>query len=105
MNWLIVTDLDGTLLDDEYMNSKAGAAIDTISASYGDARVALASSKTPSEMIDLVRHCESDPVLIFENGSGIAWREESLCRPGRPRRGGVGLECLGTPYPEVRGAR
>ena len=104
MNWLIVTDLDGTLLDDEYLNAKASAAIDTISACYGDARVALASSKTPAEMIDLVRHCESDPVLIFENGSGIAWREATLCRPGRQRLGGFEVDCFGTPYPEVLGA-
>jgi mannosyl-3-phosphoglycerate phosphatase len=101
MNWLIVTDLDGTLLDDGYLNAKAGAALDTIADGYTDTRIALASSKTPTEMIELVRHCDSDPVLIFENGSGMAWREAVLCRPGEKRLDGFEVELFGRPYADV----
>jgi mannosyl-3-phosphoglycerate phosphatase len=101
MNWLIVTDLDGTLLDDGYLNAKAGAALDTIAGGYTDTRIALASSKTPAEMIELVQHCDSDPVLIFENGSGMAWREPVLCRPGEKRLDGFEVDLFGRPYAEV----
>lgn len=101
MDWLIVTDLDGTLLDDQYLSVKAGAAIDTISATYAGARIALASSKTPTEMIELVGRCRSDPVLIFENGAGMAWREPVLCRLGSEKIGEFELERFGKPYAEV----
>ena len=101
MNWLIVTDLDGTLLDDDYHYAQAAEALDTIAGSYPDARTALVSSKTPAEMIELARRCRSEPVLIFENGSGMAWREHVLCRPGRERQEEFELECFGRPYPEV----
>ncbi|MGD8418626.1 MAG: HAD-IIB family hydrolase [Pseudomonadales bacterium] len=103
MNWLIVTDLDGTLLDDGYPSVHAGAAIDTIAASYDDAWIALASSKTPAEMMELVGHCRTEPILIFENGSGMAWREAVLCRPGGSRLGDYELECFGRPYADVLG--
>jgi mannosyl-3-phosphoglycerate phosphatase len=101
MNWLIVTDLDGTLLDDDYLNVKAGAAIDTIANGYVDARIALVSSKTPAEMIELVRHCRSDPILIFENGTGMAWHEPVLCRPGSSRLDRFEVDRFGLPYAEV----
>lgn len=101
MDWLIVTDLDGTLLDDDYPVTSAGVAIDTIAAAYPQARIALASSKTPVEMIDLVQRCQSDPILIFENGSGMAWREPVLCRPGSQRIGDFEMDCFGKPYAEV----
>lgn len=103
MNWLIVTDLDGTLLDDGYPSVDAGAAIDTIAASHDDAWIALASSKTPAEMIELVSHCRTEPILIFENGSGMAWREAVLCRPGSSRLGDYELETFGLPYADVVG--
>lgn len=101
MSWLIVTDLDGTLLDDDHPVVDAGAAIDSLAASYRDAIIALASSRTPAEMIELVSHCHSDPVLIFENGSGLAWRESVLCRPGSERIGDYELECFGLSYPDL----
>jgi len=104
MNWLIVTDLDGTLLDDRYPSGKAGAAIDAVSTAHPDARVALASSKTPAEMIDLAEHCRSDPILIFENGTGMLWREHVLCRPGSEKIGDWELERFGKPYAEVLSA-
>ncbi len=101
MNWLIVTDLDGTLLDDDYLYAQAAQALDTIAGSYPDAHTALVSSKTPAEMIELAGRCQSDPILIFENGSGMAWRERVLCRPGNQRQDGFEIESFGTPYPEV----
>jgi mannosyl-3-phosphoglycerate phosphatase len=101
MNWLIVTDLDGTLLDDDYLYAQAAQALDTIAEAYPEARMALASSKTPAEMIELAGRCASDPILIFENGSGMAWRESTLCRPGSERQDGFEIECFGRPYAEV----
>ena len=101
MNWLIVTDLDGTLLDDDYLYGQAAQALDRIATGYPDAQTALVSSKTPAEMIELAGRCESDPILIFENGSGMAWRERVLCRPGHERLEGFEIESFGTPYPEV----
>ncbi|MGE0624429.1 MAG: HAD-IIB family hydrolase [Pseudomonadales bacterium] len=101
MNWLIVTDLDGTLLDDGYPVVDAASAIDNLAASHEDAIIALASSKTPAEMIDLVSHCCADPVLIFENGSGLAWRESVLCRPGSERFADYELECFGLRYADL----
>jgi mannosyl-3-phosphoglycerate phosphatase len=101
MNWLIVTDLDGTLLDDDQLNVEAGAAIDAVAESHDDAHIALVSSKTLAEMIDLVRHCRSDPILIFENGTGMAWREPVLCRPGASTLAGFEMDCFGIPYAEV----
>jgi mannosyl-3-phosphoglycerate phosphatase len=101
MNWLIVTDLDGTLLDDDYLHAQAAEALDTIAATYPDALTALVSSKTPAEMIELAGRCSSDPVLIFENGSGMAWREQVLCRPGSERQEGFEIEVFGRPYAEV----
>ena len=101
MNWLIVTDLDGTLLDDDYLYEQAAAALDSIAAAYPDAQTALVSSKTPAEMIELAGRCHSDPILIFENGSGMAWRERVLCRPGREHLEGFEIDSFGTAYSEV----
>ncbi len=101
MDWLIVTDLDGTLLDDRYQIAGAGAAIDTLATAYPEARIALASSKTPAEMIELSRRCGCDPVLIFENGSGMAWRGSALCRRGDSRIDDFEVECFGTSYRQV----
>lgn len=69
--WLVVTDLDGTLLDDDYDLDAAAAAIDA--QTRRGRTVALASSKTCDEMRELARRCRAAPVLIFENGAGIAW--------------------------------
>jgi len=69
--WLIGTDLDGTLLDDRYDLDAAAAAVDAQQALGRE--VALASSKTLPEMRDLAGRCGEAPVLIFENGAGVAW--------------------------------
>ena len=101
MNWLIATDLDGTLLDDSVTGAEAAAALDRLAATYPDARIALASSKTPAEVIELVRCCATDPILIFENGTGLAWREPALCQVGTQRIHGFEISNFGIAYPEV----
>ncbi|MEM9620616.1 MAG: HAD-IIB family hydrolase [Pseudomonadota bacterium] len=101
MNWLIATDLDGTLLDDDYPDATAAAVIDKLSAKYADACIALVSSKTPLEMIELVSHCQSSPLLIFENGSGLAWREPALCGSGTSRAKGFEIDCTGQSYADI----
>lgn len=93
--WLIVTDLDGTLLDDDYDLAAAAAAIDA-QTRRGRA-VALASSKTLDELRALAGLCRRPPVLIFENGAGLAW-------PGA-RAGPVPayrVELAGAGYPALR---
>jgi mannosyl-3-phosphoglycerate phosphatase len=102
MDWLIVTDLDGTLLDDRYPVREASLAVDIVADSYPGARIALASSKTLTEMIELAGHCVCDPFLVFENGAGIAWRESVLARPGSTRVQGYEVECAGEGYEELR---
>jgi mannosyl-3-phosphoglycerate phosphatase len=42
--------------------------------------VVLASSKTLDEMLALARLCARPPILIFENGAGIAWPASSAGR-------------------------
>ena len=78
---LIATDLDGTLLDDRYGYEEAAAAIDEVSARY-NAVVLLASSKTLAEMLQLAEHCTRHPLLLFENGAGIAWHSDQLSALG-----------------------
>lgn len=94
--WLIVSDLDGTLLDDAYDLTAAAAAVDAQAAQ--GRHVALASSKTCDEMLNLARRCRTRPVLIFENGAGIAWPQT---------RAGAGevpyaMEIAGEGYPALR---
>jgi len=72
LNWLIATDLDGTLLDDTYAYATAGRAIDHIEQAP-DTAVVLASSKTLPELLHFVRFMSARPFLLFENGGGLAW--------------------------------
>jgi mannosyl-3-phosphoglycerate phosphatase len=83
MHWLIATDLDGTLLDDDYDLPAAAAAIDR-QRDRGH-HVVLASSKTLAEMREIAALCRRPPVLVFENGAGIAW-PEPLGVPGEAAR-------------------
>lgn len=84
VRWLIATDLDGTLLDDGYDLPAAAAALDD-QAEQGR-RVVVASSKTFDEMLALARFCAHPPVLIFENGAGVAWPLQARAVPGEPPR-------------------
>lgn len=75
----MVSDLDGTLLDDHYDLRGAAQALNALVASSFDVRlVALASSKTLTEMLLLADECDHPPVLIFENGAGRAVPMTSL---------------------------
>lgn len=99
--WLIATDLDGTLLDDSYPLSEAALVIDSVSRA-GNARVALASSKTLAELQLLAGRCATRPFLVFENGAGVAWPSGELPEAGGCRIGGHEVALCGRPYPELR---
>lgn len=79
--WLIATDLDGTLLDDRYDYDNAASAIDQVTVDHNVVML-LASSKTLAEMLPLAERCTSSPLLLFENGAGIAWRSDQLSVAG-----------------------
>ncbi len=99
MRWLIATDLDGTLLDDTYPLEAAARAIDTVTR---QAEVVLASSKTFSELLDLASLCATPPLLVFENGAGVAWPHSRLELHGTSRQSGYEIECIGAPYTALR---
>lgn len=99
--WLIATDLDGTLLDDSYPLSEAALVIDSVSRA-GNARVALASSKTLAELEVLAQRCATRPFLVFENGAGVAWPAGELPEAGSCRSNGYEAALCGRPYPELR---
>jgi mannosyl-3-phosphoglycerate phosphatase len=94
IHWLIATDLDGTLLDDSYPYHDAGRAVDEVQAQF-PLRVALASSKTLTEMLDIAQHSTVAPFLIFENGGGVAWPSGALRQPGERRISGYEVSVLG----------
>lgn len=83
-HWLIASDLDGTLLDDGYDLAAAARAVDE--QSRAGHSVVLASSKTLDEMLALARLCRCPPVLVFENGAGVAWPAGTSGGPGRRYR-------------------
>jgi mannosyl-3-phosphoglycerate phosphatase len=99
---LIATDLDGTLLDGSYPLENAARAIDRITATAPGCLVVLASSKTFIEMEKLARQCHSPPMLIFENGAGIAWRPNQLATPGQSSSQGYEIEVKGSDYESLR---
>lgn len=88
--WLVVTDLDGTLLDDDYDLAAAARALDRVSAQGH--RIALASSKTLDEMQALAALCAQAPILIFENGAGFGWPAAPRPAPGQPPRYQISIE-------------
>lgn len=80
MDWLVATDLDGTLLDDGYPLAEAAQAVDALHQRIvqldpqSTVRIVLASSKTCAELIPLADRCASAPLILFENGAGWAQR-------------------------------
>jgi len=68
---LVVTDLDATLLDEQYRFDAARPALDALQA--GGHPLILASSKTLAEMRDLARRLDLTTPIIAENGGVIAW--------------------------------
>lgn len=99
-----MTDLDGTLLDDDYPYDAAAKALDTLAHSHRGVRVALASSKTAEEMVSIAARCEVPPLLVFENGAGIAWDGRAQARQGRLRRGTYEIAWYGPDYRHIRRA-
>lgn len=101
MSWLIATDLDGTLLDDDYDLVAAAAALDKQVAMGHE--IALASSKTFSEMLELSALCSRSPTLIFENGAGVAWPERLWRKSDAgPVQDGFRIQLRGDGYMRLR---
>lgn len=72
--WIVVTDLDGTLLDHEtYSWQPAETALKLLS--DHQVPVVLCSSKTLAEMKLLADEMSLSYPLIVENGAAVAWRE------------------------------
>lgn len=95
-HWLVVSDLDGTLLDDGCDLSAAARALDR-QAGLGRS-VALASGGTLAQMLGLARLCQVAPVLVFEGGAGIAWPDPAAgASPLRYR-----ADCVGPGYASLR---
>lgn len=88
--WLVVTDLDGTLMDHQYDWSAAQPALNALQAA--DIPLILNSSKTLAEMAALSRELSPGTPLVSENG-GIA---------AIPKSDGSGYECHNTSLPRSR---
>jgi len=74
-NYIVFTDLDGTLLDHHtYSYEAARPGLDFLKAN--NIPLILVSSKTYDEMILLHDELGLSGPFIFENGGGIAWKEE-----------------------------
>jgi mannosyl-3-phosphoglycerate phosphatase len=102
MSWLIMTDLDGTLLDDGYPCEAAVRALDALVRNHPAVRVALASSKTAEEMVSLGTRCSEPPLLVFENGAGVARHDAARRSPGLLRRGPYEIDWKGPDYRHIR---
>jgi len=98
MPLLFVSDIDGSLLDEEtYAYDAARPALDAVAAR--GALLALASSKTRPEVTRLVRLMRVRSPLIVENGGALLIPPAVLCRPARGARwsGGYQVFRLGLP--------
>lgn len=108
MDWLVATDLDGTLLDDGYPLAEAARAVDLLHQRITErdpqstAHFVLASSKTCAELIPLARRCASPPLVLFENGAG--WARQSVPTSDPPACGdGYRIERLtNISYADIR---
>ena len=99
---MIVTDLDGTLLDHDTYACDAGRAGLDLLARRG-VPVILSSSKTRAEIAAIQRELELRHPCISENGGGLFIPDDYFAfLPGIVRRvqGGVALE-FGSPYRDV----
>lgn len=86
-DWMVVSDLDGTLLDhDDYSWEPAAGALATLK--HHGVPLVLASSKTLAELRLLAKELEIHQPMIVENGAALAWPEGedySAQTMGRPR--------------------
>lgn len=103
MNWLIFTDLDGTLLNhDNYKSDAAHAMIDELKAR--DIPIVFVTSKTRAEVEKLQAELAIFDPFIVENGAAIfipeGYRDFDL--NALPLRDGYRVLELGTPYAEIR---
>jgi mannosyl-3-phosphoglycerate phosphatase len=102
---LFITDLDGTLLDEEtYEHAPARPALDALRVHRLD--LVLCSSKTRAEMEPLARELGLQSPLIVENGGALVLRAGLLpaLPPGARRDGDQVVIPLGTPRPELLAA-
>ena len=108
MHWLIATDLDGTLLDDDYPVAAAAAAIDGLFGLPAVARgavtlqVALATSKSLAECVRLAQRCARRPIIAFENGAGLAWPTATGKGGSAPGEGAYECALAGMDYARIR---
>lgn len=84
-NWIVVTDLDASLLDESYSYEEALNALDTLQAK--EIPIVLNSSKTLDEMIVIAEEWQwpSKPILVGENGATLAFP----CNPEGKDAGGA----------------
>lgn len=80
-DWLVSTDLDGTLLDESYPETDAVAVLQEL-LEVDNVWITLSTSKTLAELMHFVeplRALPRPPFLIFENGGGLALPESLAC--------------------------
>lgn len=101
-NTIIISDLDGTLLDAAaYSFDAALPALNLLR--VRDIPLILCSSKTRAEMEAIRRQLRNDHPFVTENGGGIFIPKEYFSFPVEAAEsGGYRLITLGTPYAEIR---
>lgn len=105
-DWLVFTDLDGTLLDHhDYSHRAAAGALQALGAA--GVPVIPATSKTVAEWLSLRDRIGIAGPLVAENGAVTAACKDSLeaalvTGPGCQAVADLGVRCLGTPRDRIR---
>ncbi|HLP97022.1 MAG TPA: HAD-IIB family hydrolase [Sideroxyarcus sp.] len=98
---IIITDVDGTLLDASYSHASARQALELVRAR--GIPLILCSSKTCAEIEVLRTRLDNTQPFIAENGGGIFIPRGYFSVPlAAEDRGAYQLIALGTPYAEIR---
>ena len=73
VQWIVVTDLDASLLDESYSYEAASETLEALQAK--DIPVVWNSSKTLDEMIEMTKDWQwkRKPILVGENGATLAF--------------------------------